>query len=402
MQALLLCPQFKPDEITGPVKRAKQIQRLLEHSGYSVTIACKTPSSELCIAQHGRQFEESLKKCSLVYADSYHMGSFRIGQRTKAFKLVDLYIPFFIEHKYSLPHRYENEEVITKFQIDQLYLTQALSKGDAFLASGSRQIDLFSGLLHLFNNDYHKDLPILDLPFVIDPCSSSKPKKKIKHIAWIGGAWHWFDLVSVVQCFRKLLSENSGLKFSLVGIEHPTDPRLHDSRQILEARKLVQDFPDQVTKIPWMNYTDYCDWLQELDLAIVFGKAGRESHFSIRTRFTELLERQIPIICNSGDYFSDWIEKYELGSIIEVKNLQNSLQNWISGNHESTPKYDKFFEKHGFDTMLLRFQTFLNSCQSAKIATPNPYLNLKPKSLYLIRYKLKKLLLALSRKWRQK
>ena len=146
-----------------------------KYSGYKVTIACKEPQSKEQISQHGDEFKELLKQCNLVYADAYHMANFRLGKRTKAFKLVDLYIPFFIEHRYSLPFRYSDDQLLARFQLDQAYLNDTLYFGDAFLAAGNRQIDLYSGLMYLFDRDYSVDLPLLNLPFLISP-SELKPK----------------------------------------------------------------------------------------------------------------------------------------------------------------------------------------------------------------------------------
>ena len=60
-------------------------------------------------------------------------------------------------------------------------------------------------------------------------------------MAWLGGAWYWSDLNSVIQLLQTWLPENPSLQFSFVGIEHPTDSRLHntDSHQ---AKDLVNHF----------------------------------------------------------------------------------------------------------------------------------------------------------------
>ncbi len=361
MKALLLCPQYSNTCMTGPVKRAQQIKILLEYSGYKVTIACKTPQSEEHINQHGNQFDEFLRQTNLVYADAYHMASFRLAKRTKAFKLVDLYIPFFIEHRHSLPFRYSGDQLLARFQLDQAYMNEALYCGDAFLAAGARQIDLYSGLMYLYDRDYGGTLPLLDLPFLLNPSKSLVKTTVSTHMAWLGGAWHWFDLNSVIQLLRIWLPENPNLKFSFVGIEHPTDTRLHNHHQIQDAKNLANDFPRQVQIISWLKYEQYCSWLQNLDLAIVISKPGNESRFSIRTRFCELLENQIPIICNDGDYFSDWIKKYKLGEIVTNETLLDSLNHWKDHHSLDSLNYNEVYKVHSFECLAPRFESFLNS-----------------------------------------
>tara|TARA_B100000674_G_C37964294_1_gene973746 strand:- start:2237 stop:3460 length:1224 start_codon:yes stop_codon:yes gene_type:complete len=390
MQALLLCPQYSTNCLTGPVKRTHQIKKLLEYCGYQVNIACKDPQSGESINQHGSRFNDLLRKCSLVYADAYHMASFRLRKRTQAFKLVDLYIPFFIEHRYSLPFRYSKDQLISRFQLDQAYLNEALYSGNAFLAAGDRQIDLYSGLMHLFDTHYDQNLPLLNLPFFLNPTARKNTKSENIHLAWLGGAWHWFDLVSVIKLLKVWLPENPNLKFSFVGIEHPTDSRLHNSHDIQAAKSLVAEFPNQVQMISWMNYQEYCTWLQNLDLAIVISKPGNESRFSIRTRFCELLERQIPIICNSGDYFSDWIQKYRLGQIVSNENLLQSLNYWKNNLSIEASAYKDIYKAHSFDSVAPRFKRFLNFNHNLKPKKNNPYLRLKPQGLYYRKHQIRK------------
>ena len=391
MEALLLCPQYSKTFVTGPVKRALQIQQLLEYCGYKVTIACKNPQSEENICQHGTEFKELLKRCSLVYSDAYHMASFRIGKRTKAFKLVDLYIPFFIEHRHSLPSRCDPENLLPRFQLDQAYISESLYHGDAFLAAGDRQIDLYSGMLYLFDRKYGADLPLLNLPFLINPTKPNRRNNKRIHMAWLGGAWHWFDLSSVIQLLQTWLPDNPTLQFSFVGIEHPTDSRLHNIEQVYQAKDLANQFKNQVQILPWMNYAKYCSWLENLDLAIVIGKTGHESRYSIRTRFCELLEKQIPIICNEGDYFSNWIDKFKLGEVVSNETLVNSLNYWKENLIVKTEKYQELYSTHAFEVLAPKFKEFLDVYRKLDPGKNNPYLRQKPKSLYYRQHQLRHL-----------
>ena len=390
MQALLLCPQYSTSCLTGPVKRALQIKKLLEYCGYRVIIACKNPQSVESIYHHGNIFNQLLKECSVVYADAYHMASFQLRKKTKAFILVDLYIPFFIEHRHSLPFRYSKNQLVANYQLDQAYLNEALYGGDAFLAAGERQINLYSGLMYLFDRHYDGDLPLLNLPFLLNPIYLKKTKTKMTHLAWLGGAWHWFDMISVINLLKVWLHKNPNLKFSFLGIEHPTDNRLHNSDHIEEAKNLLAQFPNQVQIIPWLNYQDYCTWLQKLDLAIIVSKTGNESRFSIRTRFCELIERQIPIICNDGDYFSDWIQRYKLGQIVNNETLPQSLEFW-KNNHSIQPSaYREIYKSHSFEILAPRFKKFLESSQNLKPKIQNPYLRLKPQGLYYRKHQMRK------------
>lgn len=391
MQALLLCPQYNSSQITGPVKRALQIKRLLEALGYSVTIACKNPPDESFIYHHGSKFNNLLTKCALIYADAFHMASFRINSRTTAMKLVDLYIPFFIEHKFSLPARYSGAELQDRFQLDQVYLTESLSKGDLFLAAGQRQIDLYTGLLSLFDNCYNLDFPIVDLPFYLEPNSTPEKSKNKSHIAWVGGAWHWFDMKSIIKPIEKWISRDLDNKFSFMGISHPSHAALHDSEQVSLAYKLAQQYPNQIEIIPWMQYEDYCSRLRDLDAAIILGHQGTESRFSIRTRFTELLERQIPIFCNDGDYFSDWIKKHQLGVIVTPDNLSEKLDSFLSGKLKLYPSYEDLFQSHSFDSILKKFNDLLKTGQEKGNSVNHPYVNLRVKKFYFVKRKLRQI-----------
>ena len=149
------------------------------------------------------------------------MASFRIGKRTKAFKLVDLYIPFFIEHRHSLPSRCDPENLLPRFQLDQAYISESLYHGDAFLAAGNRQIDLYSGMLYLFDKYYGADLPLLNLPFLINPSKPNRRNNKRIHMAWLGGAVALVRLKFSNSITADWLPDNPTLQFSFVGIEHP-------------------------------------------------------------------------------------------------------------------------------------------------------------------------------------
>ena len=193
---------------------------------------------------------------------------------------------------------------------------------------------------------------------------------------------------SVIKLLKIWLPDNPKLKFSFVGIEHPTDSRLHNKYQIQEAKNLAKDYPNQVQIISWMNYEEYCSWLQNLDLAIVIGKTGNESRFSIRTRFCELLENQIPIICNQGDYFSDWINRYKLGEVVSSENLLDSLNHWKDNLSVESVQYKEFYKAHSFENLAPCFKRFkLNINRNPKKS--NPYTHMKPKGLYYRKHQLR-------------
>ena len=176
-----------------------------------------------------------------------------------------------------------------------------------------------------------------------------------------------------------------------MGISHPSHKALHDSEQVSLAYKLAQRYPNQIEIMPWMQYEEYCSWLEDLDAAIIMSCQGMESRFSIRTRFTELLERQIPIFCNDGDYFSDWIKKYQLGVIVEPGNLREELDSFLSGDLKLSASYEELYQNHSFESILNKLNSLLKIEPEKRVRENNPYLKLQVKKFYYVKRKLRQI-----------
>lgn len=222
----------------------------------------------------------------------------------------------------------------------------ALSRGDIFLCSNTRQLDFYYGILFSIGKinplNYNTFSSLVVVPFGIDnkPTRSKKENKKDAtnepfRLLWFGGIYPWFNIEDVLEAVRILNTNKISCQLIIAGAINPFNnhPLFKAVAVRLESLSRSSAYEGIVQLREWIPFAKRLSLYEESDLAIVVNQVGIENHFSWRTRLMDYLENEIPFVTNGGDPVSDILVDIGLGNIIDCATpsaMANDLSNIIN------------------------------------------------------------------------
>ena len=399
MRALLVCSESPDARFTGVGKRSLQIASLLRPR-YEITLAmsdaerCSLRMDMEIISTRNPHFSKEIQSFDLVYSNAQTFPTIPGIRSFDGVRLVDLYIPFFLEHQIMFESR-EPSERMERAWIDRALLSESLQMGDLFLCACPHQVHLYHGQLSLLRP---LNTPgVLELPYVLYPRIRTYSQNP-QHLCWIGGFWNWFHVSPLLQVLPALM-ENTQLQVSFIGPVHPFDSSLHRQEELEELESIQRDYPERIRIIPWLPPDDYLDFLKTVDVAIVLHRETTEAPYSLRTRFCEILELGIPLICSAGGFFSDLVANYQVGVVL----AKNSAEELLDAIHKSTSTQPDSWGNHvgiyarfSFSKIQTKLIRALQDPLPQSVPR-NPYLDLSVSSFAYERFRIKE---AWRRGWR--
>ncbi|MFB5266674.1 hypothetical protein ACE41H_07735 [Paenibacillus enshidis] len=266
---------------------------------------------------------------------------FRFLRSAKASIIVDLYDPFVLEHLELNQNDMKGNLIfnnIVNIQNDQL------KYGDYFICASEKQKDFWLGTLNALKRINLKEYSISKslehligvVPFGIPNAPPDKTKEVLKGvypgidkhdrvIVWGGGIWEWFDPITLIEAMKLVSYQRSDIKLFFMGIKHPNasikrmrivDETIELSNQLGLTDKFVF-FND------WVPYEERQNYLLEADIGVNIHKNHIETRYSFRTRMLDYIWTRLPILTNSGDFFSDEIKDKSIGMVIENLTPEN-------------------------------------------------------------------------------
>ena len=271
--------------------------------------------------------------------------------------IFDLYAPVPVE---DLVQRVFGKNVNSQSDYDYGQMIQNyghfIRNGDFILTSNEQQRDFWIG--YAFAN--HKICPSSQSHRSIDTyfgiCPMGIDLSEIKHkdrldllckrvktikkddfiIVWTGGIWDWFDAQTPIKALSRLVNGGEkNIKLIFLGTKHPNDdvPAMAETEKARNlANKLGLINKNVFFLDGWLPYNDRISYLARADLAIYAHKPSVESRFSHRTRVLDHILMALPTIATCGDYFSDFINKYELGISVQPFDDKSMAEAIISLN----------------------------------------------------------------------
>lgn len=278
--------------------------------------------------------------------------------------IIDLYDPFFFENLYyytDLP--IEQQLLLNSQSVD---VANKLAKlGSFFICGTERQRDLWLGLLvanqrvnpyNFLEDDTLKnlidvvgigmpDVPPLSGCFLRNNYPGFDEKSKI--VLWGGGIWNWLDPLTLIEAWPFVISKFPEAKLVFLGTKHPNPlvPKHKIVDNAIELAREIGELDKSIVFIEWVDYDKRQFLLSEADVGVTLHSSSLETRYSIRTRILDYFWAGLPVLITSGDITSEWVQKYNVGAVVNSQNVEEVANKLI--DLLSTPKenYRSAFEK---------------------------------------------------------
>ncbi|GAB3394502.1 hypothetical protein GCM10027514_40580 [Azotobacter armeniacus] len=202
---------------------------------------------------------------------------------------------------------------------------------DSVVVANKRQLDLFRGLLapFLLTHDFQR---ISIIPFGCDAyqafdkergrallgqLADQKFQEKDFLVGWLGGAYEWFDLDSVMREISKSIAGNENIKIIFFGVD--------ELRQAELLRFADAAARTNVVFLPWIEPSRRFEHWSGLDVSLVWGAEGYENDYASRTRNFDCLTLGLPIVQNMDDEWGARLEHRGGGLVVDEATLSEAL-----------------------------------------------------------------------------
>jgi glycosyltransferase involved in cell wall biosynthesis len=224
--------------------------------------------------------------------------------------------------------------LITAMTADRL--VEALRIGHHFVASTSRQLDLWLGVAAgerlLTPEAYDRD-PTLRSRFALAP--HGVPERPPRHsggpglhgtlglapstpvILWTSAIWSWLDAETPIRAVARLREHLPHARLVFLGADpdraagasaHAQAKELADELGLLGDAVLFHEH--------WLTFEERTDWLLDAACAVSCHDRHMETHFAFRTRYLDCLWAGLPLVVTEGDVLADRIAAQELGATV--------------------------------------------------------------------------------------
>ena len=334
--------------MAGPAIRSWEMARLLSARGHEVRLAAAgagevDPPGFEVVALAGQSLRthtgwaDVLVVQGLVTAN--HPALVGTGKRM----VVDLYDPYVLETLEMYSER-DLDYQLSQYWPSLSALLVQLRVGDFFLCANDRQRDFWMGMLvaanrvnpHTLRQD-HLLRSLIDVaPFGTPsepPRHSGKPAAKgaISGIApddrlaiWAGGIYNWFDPLSLIRAWPRVLESVSEARLLFLGVRHP-NPVVPEMAMTRDAIRLAEELGLRGRSVffnqGWVPYERRADFLLESDVGVSMHLEHLETRVSFRTRFLDYIWAALPVVATEGDAFAEWAERSGAGTVVGYEDV---------------------------------------------------------------------------------
>jgi glycosyltransferase involved in cell wall biosynthesis len=348
---LVLCHDVVGKKMAGPGIRYENIYNTLKKE-FRVNLGMlgsgKNNTETIFINPAGDSFKKVFDTFDVIFSQWLSDEMIEYAKSKNITLIFDLYAPVPIE--YLASKEFANKKL---GEIDDLEFSNILDmysryfeNGDFFLCSNDRQLDFWIGYItalkkikpsnfgkkNILDSIALGPMGINDMPSGNEDLLMRKKLGLSKDdfiLLWSGGIWDWFDAQIIIKAINNINDPN--IKLVFMGTKHPNDSVKEMNESIL-ARSLASKL-QLVNKSVyfldgWVAYEDVPKYIKDADACIYCDKASIETRFSHRTRVLDSIRSNVPTICSSGDYFSDIIQRFEMG-IVAMNRTEDDFANAI-------------------------------------------------------------------------
>ena len=333
-------------EMAGPAIRYWEMCRVLAAAGHEVRLGANSVSdrkSEMfsVFVNSAETLAEQAAWADVVLIHGLVLQHHPFLRGAAKKLVVDLYDPFnleILELFGSAPW----EERIVNHSGQLGALVEQLRLGDFFVCASEKQRDYWLGALTTAGriNPYthaqdHLLRRLIDVaPFGItsEPAKpSGKPAAKgvlpgigsdARLVIWGGGVYNWFDPLSLIRAWPRVLEACPAARLLFLGIKNPNPdvPAMEmASRAIALAKQLGLHGRGVHFNLDWVPYDRRKDFLLEAEIGVSTHFDHLETAFSFRTRILDYIWAGLPIVATEGDEFARWIEAKGAGRVVRYE-----------------------------------------------------------------------------------
>lgn len=342
MKVVVLCLDAVGPRMAGIAIRSVEIARQLQPRA-DVVLAAARSSGDVDLdvpvvaydRHDGRSVRAHLEGADAVVCQPQWPLVMHELRRSGARLVFDLSCPEIIE---TLTFRADDQpsrrRLITAMTADRL--VEALRIGHHFVASTSRQLDLWLGVAAgerlLTPEAYDRD-PTLRSRFALAPHGvpaqpprrSGRPglhgtlglKPSTPVILWTSAIWSWLDAETPIRALAQLRERVPEARLVFLGAdpERAAGTSAHArAKALAEELGLLGD--GVLFHEHWLTFQERSDWLLDAACAVSSHHSHLETRFAFRTRYLDCLWAGLPLVVTEGDVLADRIAAEDLGATV--------------------------------------------------------------------------------------
>ena len=336
---LVVCNDGIGDRMSGPAIRAVEVAKNLAATA-RVTLAVPSPPDIKISGVTVATFEDEADlrrladSADVVLFQGYTLKEFPSLAGTSAVLVADLYDPWLFENIELHTGKVDGDAILRG---DAAVLNQIIDECDFFVCASERQRDYWLGMLsarhRLTQAQYATDPSLRHLidvvPFGLpdrEPQQRSRVLKGVhpgigtddKLVLWGGGAWDWFDPLTLVEAWPTVVAHVPDARLWFLGLHLTTDNVKHmrvAHRATVRADELGLT-GESVFFGDWVPYDLRESYLLEADLGVTVARDLAETRLSFRTRVLDYLWAGLPVVTTEGDVLSDLVRNERLGAVV--------------------------------------------------------------------------------------
>jgi glycosyltransferase involved in cell wall biosynthesis len=338
-RALVVCNDGIAERMSGPAIRAVEMAKALA-SSTDVTLAVPTKPEVEVDGVTVAVFidEEDLRRLAdasdVVVFQGYTLQTMPSLADTSAVLVADLYDPWLFEN-IELHTGLRGGDAVLR--ADAAVLNTVLDECDFFVCASERQRDYWLGMLagrhRLTQAQYATDPTLRHLidvvPFGLpdrEPLRRAPVLKGVvpgigrddQVVLWGGGAWDWFDPLSMVEAWPAVVERVPDAKLWFLGLHLTTENADH-----MRVAQMAVNRADELGLSgrsvffgDWVPYDLREAYLLEADLGVTVARDLAETRLSFRTRVLDYLWAGLPVVTTEGDVLSDLVRNEGLGRVV--------------------------------------------------------------------------------------
>jgi glycosyltransferase involved in cell wall biosynthesis len=344
------------DKMSGPAIRAWEIAKALAKS-VEVLVAVPQPTTKtaegVLTAVYGdaAALHDLAQSADVILIQGYALRRYPFLGDLPAILVADLYDPWLFE---NLQLHREHVTADRALADDASVVNELLDRSDFFICASERQRDYGLGMLagrgRLEAGVYERDPSLRSLidvvPFGLParPPRAEGPVLKGVHpkvaaddpvVLWGGGTWSWFDPLSVLDAFARVLPEVPNAKLYFLGtqLQSANVARMPMAEQVVQRAEELGLAGESVLFGDWVPYDEREAYLLEADVAVTAAADLAETRLAFRSRVLDYLWAGLPVVATSGDVLSELVERERLGLVVppgDVPGLAAALRTLLT------------------------------------------------------------------------
>lgn len=335
---LVVCNDGIGERMSGPAIRAVEIAKALAGTA-RVTLAVpaepevEVPGVVVATFRDEADLRTLADASDVVLFQGYTLHKMPALLGTHALLVADLYDPWL----------FENIELHTSavtadamLRGDTTVMNTILDQCDFFICASERQRDYWVGMLasrhRLTQAQYSTDPTLRHLidvvPFGLPDRDAERRARVLKGVhpkiarddllvLWGGGAWDWFDPLSLIEAWPAIVKAVPNAKLWFLGL-HLTTENVNHMRIAHQATLRAEELGLTDVSVffgDWVPYDLREAYLLEADLGVTIARDLAETRLSFRTRVLDYLWAGLPVVTTEGDVLSDLVRNERLGIV---------------------------------------------------------------------------------------